>query len=120
MIHSQRRAPGLVGHGPVGNGHAITAAATRKSLRGDGAWSATFSFGYFLYVLPECDKTETSQGDARICQDRLHSSQRYVSITNSINQLNHLEMSHINDIINNINDQFSFEGYFWQPQFQIA
>ena len=63
-------------------------------------------------VHPECDKTETLQGNARICQDSLHSSQRDVSGTNSINQLNHLKMSYINDIINNINDQFSFEGIF--------
>ena len=33
-------------------------------------------------VLPECDKTKALQGDARICQDSLHSSQRYVSATN--------------------------------------
>ena len=35
-------------------------------------------------VLPECDKTETLQGDARICQDSLHSSQRYVSAINRV------------------------------------
>ena len=51
MNRRQRRVPGLVGHGPVGNGHATTAAVTRKSLRGDGAWSATFSLDYYLYVV---------------------------------------------------------------------
>ena len=101
-------------------------------------------------VHPECDKTEALQGDARICKDRLYSSQRYVSvpidnmswkmlrvqrsmtfeaiyhtkyceISRNVSlimplmllkmSLNHLEMSYINAIIiNNINDQISFEG----------